>query len=229
MVHEEIEQKIRKNLNPEWLDGWSKAYEKGFDTNLKELNRITIHYPIQLISYYIEEQIEGKKALDLATGNGRVACFLAQLGFDVMAIDALKTSVELTKKRAKALGVSDKVKVKLGDIETFQLRQEGYDLVAAMQCLQYLRKNAQSRLLELKKAVRTGGFLVYSGNVKPHFDTNPPIKPYFIAREDLRDIFENWTIFSLGKEERLMKENDRRGYTWIVAKNERESDDHEIN
>jgi SAM-dependent methyltransferase len=109
------------------------------------------------------------------------------------------------------------------------LKKEGYDFIAAMQCLQYLRKNALSRLLELKKAVKPGGFFVYSGNVMPHFDTDPPIKPYFIKKEDLRDIFKDWTICSLGKEERLIKEKDRRGYTWIVAKNEIEAETHESN
>jgi len=228
MVKEDFEEKIRQQLNTEWFDGWSKVYKKGMDGNLEDLNPITIHYPIQLVSYYIEEidNNKDKIALDLATGNGRVACFLAQLGYKVFAIDALKSSVNLTKKRAEKLNLKDKIHVKQANIGDFPLEKEGYDLIAAMQCLQYLRKNALSRLLELKKTVKPGGFFVYSGNVKPHFDTNPPIKPYFINREDLRDIFKDWTIFSLGKEERLIKENDRRGYTWIVAKNEIESDDH---
>ncbi|TXT61622.1 MAG: hypothetical protein BAJALOKI2v1_20075 [Promethearchaeota archaeon] len=219
MVKEEIELKIRKNLNPEWLDGWSKAYEKELNSNLKELNPITIHYPIQLVSYYIEEENEGKNALDLATGNGRIACFLAQLGFDVMAIDTLKTSVELTKNRAEALDLSDKVRVELGNIETFHLRKEGYDLIAAMQCLQYLRKNARKRLIELKNATKEGGFFIYSGNVEPHFDTEPPLKPFFITKKELRDYFKDWKIYSLGEEERVIKENDTRGYVWIIAKN----------
>lgn len=219
MIQDEMDQKIKKNLNPKWLDGWSKAYEKGLDTDLEELNPITIHYPIQLVSYYTEEDNEGKKALDLATGNGRVACFLAQLGFDVMAVDTLKASVELTRKRAKALGLSNKVEVELGNIETFKLRQEGYDLIAAMQCLQYLRKNARKRLAELKKATKEGGFFVYSGNVEPHFDTEPPLKPYFITKNELRDYFHNWEVYSLGGEERVIKENDIRGYVWIIAKN----------
>jgi 2-polyprenyl-3-methyl-5-hydroxy-6-metoxy-1,4-benzoquinol methylase len=211
-----------------WLDGWSKAYENMVDQNLEELDSLEIHYPVQLASYYVEKNNNGKRALDLATGDGRVACFLAKLGYEVEAIDALQNAIKITKKRAKSLNIEDKIKTVLGDIETYALNKEGYDFITALQCIQYLGEKGRSRLKELKDTVKKEGFFVYSGNIEPHFETDPPLKPYFITKEDLKDLFKNWTILSLGSEERLVKKEDRRGYVWIVAKNIPESEIKEL-
>lgn len=100
-------------------------------------------------------------------------------------------------------------------MDNWDVPKDTYEIIIATQCLQYLFDRAIPRLEELMVALKPGGILVYSGNIKPHFETDPPLK--FITKPELEQLFQNWKKYSLGKEERLIKENDIRGYVWIVA------------
>lgn len=200
----------------EYMEGWNNVYKKQMEGKLDELPALYIHYALQEFSLFTYGQDHnGKKALELGTGDGRYACFLAQLGFEVDAIDLLPSSIEITEKRAKALGVYEKMNVLLADMDTFPLKEESYDVISAIQCLQYLYEQAIPKLNELIKAVKPGGFLLYSGNVKPHFKTVPPLR--FITMTELKDALKGWKLYSVAKEVRLVRPKDKRGYIWVVA------------
>jgi SAM-dependent methyltransferase len=184
------------------------------EEDLSQLPASHIHYPIQQLSWYNQGDNSEKHALDLACGDGKVACYLAMKGYNVTAIDALPSAIEITEKRAEALGIKDKVTLILGDIDSFALNQK-YDVIIALQCLQYLFERVIPRFKELQEAVADNGFFVYSGNILPHFETDPPMR--FIVEKDLRNLLTNWKVFSLGQEERILRENDKRGYIWTVS------------
>ncbi len=210
---------IKKFTTPvpdKYMEGWDNVYKKQSEGDLGELPPHHVHYALQEYSMFTQgKEHEAKKALDLGTGDGRYACFLAQLGYEVDAIDILPSAIEITKKRAEALGVTEKMNILLADMGTFELKPESYDVISAIQCLQYLYDKALPKLLELLKAVKPGGFLLYGGNVKPHFKTEPPLK--FITMTELKTALKGWKIFSIAKEVRLIRPKDRRGYVWTVA------------
>jgi tellurite methyltransferase len=70
--------------------------------------------------------IEGRRALDLACGEGRNAIFLAQQGFEVDAIDIAERGLERGRNRAKQLGVA--VNFLHADLEQYRLQRQ-YDLI----------------------------------------------------------------------------------------------------
>ncbi len=72
-----------------WMKGWDNYYKKLMEEDLSQLPASHIHYPIQQLSWFIQGDNSEKHALDLACGDGKVACFLAMKGFHVTAIDAL--------------------------------------------------------------------------------------------------------------------------------------------
>lgn len=199
-----------------YMDGWDNVYKKQMEGKLDELPQIFIHYALQEFTLFTYgKEHEGKKALELGTGDGRYACYLAQLGYEVDAIDILPSAIEITEKRAEALGLADKVHVYLTDIETFSLKTESYDVISALQCLQYLFDGALPKLLDLIDAVKPEGFILYSGNIKPHFKTEPPLR--FITKTELKNALKGWEIYSIAQEVRLVRPKDRRGYIWTVA------------
>jgi SAM-dependent methyltransferase len=68
----------------------------------------------------------GRRALDLACGEGRNGIFLAQNGFEVTAVDISERGLERGRRRAEELGV--RVNFIQADLEGYRL-QEVYDLI----------------------------------------------------------------------------------------------------
>ena len=70
--------------------------------------------------------VPGRRALDIACGEGRNAVFLAQNGFQVSAIDISERGLERGRRRAAQLGMP--VDFLRADLEQYRL-QEVYDLI----------------------------------------------------------------------------------------------------
>ena len=70
--------------------------------------------------------VAGRRALDIACGEGRNAIFLAQSGFQVDAVDISERGLERGRRRAEQLGVQ--VNFVLADLEQYRL-EGAYDLI----------------------------------------------------------------------------------------------------
>jgi 2-polyprenyl-3-methyl-5-hydroxy-6-metoxy-1,4-benzoquinol methylase len=70
--------------------------------------------------------VKGRRALDIACGEGRNGIFLAQHGFEVDAVDISERGLERGRRRAEELGVP--VNFVQADLEEYRL-QEVYDLI----------------------------------------------------------------------------------------------------
>jgi len=205
-----MEKKYPSTIPNKYMQGWDKLYNKNLeDGKLSELPPHFVHYAVLEFSFFIlGQEIKDKIALELATGDGIDACYLAQLGYEVTALDILQSSIDLTIKRAEALNISNKMTVIEGDIDNFPLESGSYDVISAIQCLQYLFDRALPRMYELLDAIKPGGYFLYGGNVKPHFKTEPPVR--FITLNELRQALKGWKIFSIAREERIVRLGDKR-------------------
>jgi len=211
-----------------WMNGWDNYFKKLLDRPDEELTDLSaIYHPVQMVARVLHGNKEELTALDVACGSGETSCFLAKLGCKVTAIDALTSAIEITKKKAKLLKLSDNVDAEVKNMDGWDIEPESYDVIIASQCLQYLFERAVPRLKDLANAVKPGGMFVYSGNIPPHFDTDPPMK--FIYPIELKEIFKDWTMLNFGTDERLQRPGDLRGYVWVVAmkKKEEETDQKE--
>ncbi|NHK31783.1 MAG: class I SAM-dependent methyltransferase [Asgard group archaeon] len=200
----------------QWMTGWDNYHKKMLELPEEKLKFLAyIAHPVQVVGSNIMSKASDMNVLELGCGDGRYACFLAKLGCIVYAIDAGKSAVELTKKRAKALEVEDNLTVELRDMDNWDIPKNEYDVIIAVQVLQYLFDRAVPRLKEIAQAVKPGGYVCYCGNILPHFETDPPMR--FIVKDELEEIFKGWTFYSFGQDKRLLRPNDLRGYLWIVA------------
>ncbi|MBD3192932.1 MAG: methyltransferase domain-containing protein [Candidatus Heimdallarchaeota archaeon] len=201
----------------QWMTGWDKYHKKLLEVPEEQLKFMGfIAHPVQVVGSHMRGNYQNMNILELGCGDGRYACFLAKLGCNVYAIDALKSAVEITKKRAKVMGVEDRIKVELKDMDGWDIPKNKYDVIIAVQVLQYLFDRAIPRLKEIAGAVKSGGYVVYCGNIPPHFDTDPPIR--FIYKNELEELFEGWTFLSFGQDKRLIRADDLRGYIWTVVR-----------
>jgi 2-polyprenyl-3-methyl-5-hydroxy-6-metoxy-1,4-benzoquinol methylase len=214
-----VRSKINAAAPKKWMDAWDKIYSQMLAKPDEELSKIEIGHRIRLLEHAFavtETETNGLKILELGCGDGNVACYLARLGCHVVAVDALASAIAVAQRKARILELMNRIEFRLDDIDGWPIEPESYDVVIALQSLQYLFDRAIPRLREAIAAVKPGGFLVYSGNTLPHYNTDPSIR--FVAEDELKMELDGWTLHAFGIEERIINPNDLRGYVWTVAR-----------
>jgi len=202
-----------------WMDAWDKIYSQMLLATDDALARIDVGHRTQQLEHALaitKTDTNSLKILELGSGDGNVACYLARLGCHVVGVDALASAIAVAQRKSKILGLADRIEFRLDDIDGWPIHEKSYDVVIAIQCLQYLFDRTIPRLRESIAAVRPGGFFVYSGNIPPHNETDPPIR--FVTEDELRRELEGWTLHAFGTEERILNPNDLRGYVWAIAR-----------
>lgn len=108
--------------------------------------------PSPVLAAYVDSFPEGR-ALDLATGTGRNAVFLAGEGYEVDAIDRSRVGLEIARRNAMDRGVADRTNWIQADLTTFGFPVASYALVT----ISFYR--ALDRFPDIKRALVPGGVL----------------------------------------------------------------------
>ena len=143
------------------------------------------------------------KALDLATGEGRNAAFLARHGFEVDAVDISKMGLRKAQKLAKEMGV--KIHALAADLDTYQIERGEYDLIINFY---FLRR---SLIPKIKKGLREGGMVILETYLleQRKLGTGGPKNPkYFLKPNELLQRFKDFGI--LFYREGIFREGGRR-------------------
>lgn len=127
------------------------------------------------------------RALDIATGKGRNAIFLAERGFQVVGIDispvALETARRISREKSLAIDWQE------ADLERFDLPQGDYDLVLNLNYLQ------RSLVPQIKKTLKPGGWIIFetysTDQSKIGHVTNPA---YLLLHNELLDFFRDFRV-----------------------------------
>ena len=123
-------------------------------------------------------------ALDLASGAGRHAIWLAERGWRVHAVDGSRVGTARMMNEARRRGVAERIEARIADIEApgFTLEADGYDLACDFYFLH------RPLFEQVRLAVRRGGLFVAAihtkgGTEQGHFVLHPG---------ELRTIVEGW-------------------------------------
>jgi len=136
------------------------------------------------------------RALDLACGPGRHALYLAQMGWQVTAVDAAAAAVELLRKRAAELHVS--VDARVADLEAggFTIEPDAYDLICDFFYLQ------RGLFPPVRAGIRPGGLFVAAIHMRDESPGLKPMRPQFLLAEgELRREFEGWDLLHYSERE----------------------------
>jgi SAM-dependent methyltransferase len=99
------------------------------------------------------------RALDLGCGEGADAVWLAERGWDVVAVDISETALDRAGQAARARGVADRIEFVQQDLsDTFP--DGKFDLVSAQFLHSIVRLDRPRILAQAAEAVRTGGLLI---------------------------------------------------------------------
>ena len=143
------------------------------------------------------------KTLDIASGEGRNAVFLARQGFDVDAVDISEVGLKKAKKLAGEIGV--KIDTTYADLNTYQIEKEKYDLIANFY---FLRRGL---IPKIKKGLKKGGWVIFETYTleQKNVGTEGPKDPkYFLKPNELLRLFKGFHI--LHYREGIFKEGGRR-------------------
>jgi SAM-dependent methyltransferase len=129
------------------------------------------------------------RALDIATGEGRNAVFLAQHGFQVDAVDISEAGLEKARKLAKEAGV--RIRTIPADLDIYPIPEEHYDLIANFYFLD------RSLISKIRGGLKKGGRVIFETYLIEQRDlgTKGPRNPkYFLKHNELLRMFKGFRI-----------------------------------
>jgi SAM-dependent methyltransferase len=127
------------------------------------------------------------RALDLASGTGRNALFLAEQGFDVLAIDVSPVALEQGKRRAEEKHLA--IQWQQADLEEIKLPDSSYALIANFNYLQ------RSLLPQIKSALTVGGYVIFETYLIDQQAVGHPKNPaYLLRHNELLEAFADFRI-----------------------------------
>ncbi|MEE9398175.1 MAG: class I SAM-dependent methyltransferase [Methylococcales bacterium] len=116
-------------------------------------------YLLQGIADYFGD-LAGKKVLEYGCGLGKNTILLAKAGADVTTFDLSPKSVEYTKKRSEANGVSDRVEAHVAPAEDLPFPNNEFDIVFGQAILHHIDTAAGAP--ELFRVTKPGGKVAFT-------------------------------------------------------------------
>lgn len=153
-------------------------------------------------------QLVPGKALDLASGAGRNAIWLAECGWDVTAVDGAPTAIEALRNRALERGL--KVHAVAADLEKgeFVIELACWDLIAICYYLQ------RDLFEPAKRGVVPGGLIISIVHMNEPGEADGPFR---LRPGQLQKYFDGWEILHL-REGKAIDSAHRRAVAEIVAR-----------
>ena len=170
--------------------------------------------PSALLRRHVEDAAPGR-ALDVATGTGRNAVFLAEAGFDVVAIDQSREGLRIARENAAERGVADRIDFLQADVPSYAFPESRYDLVS----ISFYR--AVDRFPDVKEALAQGGYLFVEHHLRSSAPTpwGPSGDRYRFASNELLHACLDLTVLYYEEVTEERPGGDQRAVARILARN----------
>jgi tellurite methyltransferase len=130
-------------------DRWNRRYRQ---RGIRPLERSPSAWLVAHREAVLGGGADGRRALDVASGDGRNAAYLAQLGFEVDAVDVSDVAVSAVREAAALKGLA--IRAWRHDLEADGLPDGSYDVVVQINYLQ------RELFGPIQRALRPGGVVV---------------------------------------------------------------------
>jgi SAM-dependent methyltransferase len=147
------------------------------------------------------------KALSVADGEGRNGVWLAERGFDVLAIDFSPTALEKSRALAAERGMT--IKTELADVTAWRWPENAFDVIAVIFTQFVAAAERPAFFQNIKRALKPGGLLLMQG-YRPEqltYKTGGPSDPERLyTRALLREAFGDMADLEIREHDSLIGE-----------------------
>lgn len=170
--------------------------------------------PAPLLRRHVETLPTGR-ALDVATGTGRNAVYLASEGYDVEAIDQSREGLRITRERARERGAADRIDCVQTDVTEHAFPEDRYDLIT----ISFYR--AMDRFPDVIGALAPGGVLFYEHHLRAPepYESGPSGDRYRFGANELLHACLDLTVLAFDAKTESRDDGRRATRTQIVARN----------
>lgn len=170
--------------------------------------------PSPMLKRYVDAFPDGR-ALDVATGTGRNAIFLAEAGYRVDAIDQSRVGLETARENARERGVEDRLTWIRADVPSYGFPTDAYDVIT----ISFYR--AVDRFPDLKAALKPGGYLFVQHHLRTTdgTDVGPSTDRYRFAANELLHACLDMTVLAYDERTEARSDGRTAATTRIVARN----------
>jgi ubiquinone/menaquinone biosynthesis C-methylase UbiE len=145
----------------------------------------------ETLLYHMVSGPPGRKAIDMGTGTGNFAVYLARLGFRVTGIDISERMIRKAKEHAENLNLN--IDFQQQDAESLPFEDSAFDVVVSRNLLWTL-PNPEKALEEWRRILKTPGALVVSDGM---WSNTTWKRMHHLAFKIARGTFGNGSMVSL--------------------------------
>lgn len=187
------------------MTSWDERYRRGEYPAEPE--------PSGVLRHYVDAFPPGR-ALDVATGTGRNALFLAGAGYDVEAIDRSRVGLRQARESASQCGIDDRIQWLQADVPSFEFPAARYAVIA----ISYYR--ALDRFTDLKEALKPGGYLFVEHHLRSTEPTpsGPSSDRYRFGANELLHACLDLTVLYYDESTTENAEGERRANVRVLAR-----------
>lgn len=132
-------------------------------------------------------RIPAGKALDVATGKGKNALFLAKRGFQVEAVDISEVALQEARRRAEEENL--RVVFRQADLDVAEFPEASYDVILNFNFL------LRSLVPKIKRALKPGGYIVFETYLNDQGALGHPRNPaYLLDPNELLELFRDFRV-----------------------------------
>lgn len=187
------------------MTDWDDRYRRG--------DYPTDPEPSPVLRHYVDDFPPGL-ALDVATGTGRNALFLAEAGYEVVAVDRSRVGLERARSRSAARVLDDRIEWLQADVPSFAFPSDRYAVVT----ISYYR--AIDRFADIKEALVPGGYLFVEHHLRSTEPTpsGPSTDRYRFAANELLHTCLDLTVLFYDETSSENPDGERRANARLLAR-----------
>jgi SAM-dependent methyltransferase len=172
--------------------------------------------PSPVLRRYTETFPEGR-TLDVATGTGRNALYLAEQGYEVDGLDQSREGLRIARETAENRGIADRTNWIQGDVESYEFPESVYDVVT----ISFYRP--MDRLPDIKQALRPGGVLFVQHHLRSPdesaYEVGPSTDRYRFAANELLHACLDLTVLHYSETTEVREDGRHAETAQVIARN----------